>query len=288
MIAEPSRTKSRRPSGAGPWPFLALALAFSWLFWIPAALIGQDIWAGPQVWLLYIGGLGPVAAALLLLYGAGDPTQQRDYWRRVFDYRRIRGGWQAAVWLMWPGLRLLALLLAVWTTGATPDLAPLRELLRAPGWLLAQLLFWLVFGPIPEELGWRGYALDRLQGRFDALISSLILGAVWAMWHLPLFFIRGTYQHSEVGLGSAWFWLFVVNLIAGSILYTWVYNNTQRSILSAILFHFTTNAAGEMLPLSLQGEYINAALVIVAAAIVTLVWGRRTLARRAYSRPHSR
>jgi membrane protease YdiL (CAAX protease family) len=86
----------------------------------------------------------------------------------------------------------------------------------------------LFFGPVPEELGWRGCALDRLQERDSALISSLIIGGTWALWHLPLFFIAGTYQHG-LGVGTPAFWLFMVTKFPDSILMTWIYNNTRRS-----------------------------------------------------------
>ena len=96
------------------------------------------------------------------------------------------------------------------------------------------LLPLLILGPLSEELGWRGYALDRLQTRWNSLVSSLIVGSLWALWHLPLFHIPGTAQN----LYDLTFPGFFVGLLALSVLYTWVFNNTSSSIWSAVFFHW--------------------------------------------------
>lgn len=100
------------------------------------------------------------------------------------------------------------------------------------------------------------------------------------MWHFPQFFVRGTYQHG-LGFGSPSFWMFVVGgTTVSSILYTWIYNNTGRSTLSAILFHFMQNFTRELFELSARAELISCALTIVAAGLVVAIWGPRTLTRR--------
>jgi membrane protease YdiL (CAAX protease family) len=99
---------------------------------------------------------------------------------------------------------------------------------------LGSFLQLLIIGPLSEEIGWRGYALEKLQTRWSALTSSLIVGLVWALWHLPLFMMVGTSQH-ELGVS---FTGLLITLMASSILYTWLYNNTKRSLWSAILLHW--------------------------------------------------
>jgi membrane protease YdiL (CAAX protease family) len=79
--------------------------------------------------------------------------------------------------------------------------------------------------------------------KWNALTSSLILGAAWTVWHLPLFFIQGSYQHS-LGLGTVRFWLYMMDKVPQSVLMTWIYNNNRRSTLSAILFHFSNRSGG--------------------------------------------
>jgi hypothetical protein len=107
-----------------------------------------------------------------------------------------------------------------------------------------------------------------------------MIGVVWSLWHVPLFFIGGTYQAEQVGLGTQRFWFFLLTIVVESVLITWIYNNTNRSTLSAILFHFVGNSFGELFALSAQAEVYNFALGILAAVAVIVVWGPRTLARR--------
>lgn len=129
-------------------------------------------------------------------------------------------------------------------------------------------------------MGWVGYELDRLQAKYNALKSSLILGAFWLLWHLPLFFIEGSYQHSEVVFASLRFWLtFVPGIISLQILQTWIYNNTGRSTLTAVMIHFMVNFNGEMLDLSSIHEYMRSFWSILFTVVIVLIWGSKTLTR---------
>ena len=99
---------------------------------------------------------------------------------------------------------------------------------------LGSFLPLLIFGPLSEEIGWRGYALDRLQTKWNAFVSALIVGLVWGLWHGPLFAMVGTSQH-ELAIPFAGF---LVGMMAVSVLFTWLHNNTAGSIWTAIFFHW--------------------------------------------------
>jgi membrane protease YdiL (CAAX protease family) len=151
--------------------------------------------------------------------------------------------------------------------------------MKQPWLIVPTLLFWLLFGPVPEEPGWRGYALDGLQDRRSALWASLIVGSVWSVWHLPLFFIEGTWQAEAVGLGTQRFWLYMLAMVVESVLYTWIYNNTNGSTLAAILFHFVGNAFGELFALSERAEVYSFILGVATVVAVIVIWGPRFLSR---------
>jgi membrane protease YdiL (CAAX protease family) len=140
------------------------------------------------------------------------------------------------------------------------------------------IVFRLFFGPIPEEPGWRGYALDGLQARMNALSASLILGIVWSLWHL-VFFIEGTWQAEQVGLGTQRFWLFMLSIVIESSLYTWIYSNTKQSTLSAILFQFVGNAFGELFALAERAELCSFFVAGAIVSCVVIIWGPKTLIR---------
>jgi membrane protease YdiL (CAAX protease family) len=273
---------------SSPWAYFALVYIFSWVFTIPAALSGASLRESPTLMVIYgLGGLGPAVSAILLTYLTQGREGRRDYWQRIVGFRRIPLRWYGVIFLTVPAITALAALVDRLLGGQGLRLEAAARFLEQPLQVLPFALFILLFGPLPEELGWRGYVLDRLQARrcpafieeWSALASSLILGAAWALWHLPQFFIKGTYQHG-LGVVSLSFWIFMLALVVGSILYTWIYNNTGRSTLSAILFHFMQNFTGELFELSVRAELYSFLLMIVAAMLVVVVWGPRTLTRR--------
>jgi len=193
--------------------------------------------------------------------------------RRGVNYR-FGKEWHIPVFLLFPAVTGAALLLATLSGEAAPDLSVLSNPL-----LIVVAFFYIFFlgGPLEEEFGWRGYALDRLQARYNALISSVILGFIWGLWHLPLFFIptQTIYYQKPI-------WGMMVSLVLYAILFTWIYNNTGGSILAAMLFHTMGNLSHFMLP-TLQTDlgslYYLIILLITAIAVLT-VWGPKNLVRQ--------
>ena len=169
------------PARSGAWLFFGLAFGWTWLFWMLAAILNIGAQA-PSGRVLVVGGLlGPMLAGIGLASLGGE--SRRDYWKRVVDGRRIPACWLAAILLFAPCLMALAILVDV-AAGNEATLAAITgraaPFVAAPWTLAPFLLRVLVYGPLPEELGWRGYALDRLQAAHKPLAASLILGAVWA------------------------------------------------------------------------------------------------------------
>jgi membrane protease YdiL (CAAX protease family) len=254
--------------------YFGLALGWSWAFW--AASIAWHPGADPvRSPLFLLAGAGPPLAAVLLTQLREPPPVRRDYWLRVADPRRIRGMWWAAALLLHPALVALAIAADALLGGAPPSL-------RLPsGWpaaLPALVFFVFWFGPLPEELGWRGFAQDRLQVRWSALRASLVLGAVWALWHLPLFLVPGTFQ-AGLRLGSGRSFVFLASMVPLSVLIGWIYANTRRSTLSAVLVHFSGNLSGELFPKTDRVAAIELVLLSLAAAAVTWRWGAARLSR---------
>jgi membrane protease YdiL (CAAX protease family) len=261
------------------YAFLGLALAFSWfVFWGPLALFKipsisfvSDI-KGPTwaIALFLVGGFVPSLLAVFLTWKKEGLSGLRILGQRIIQFKL---GWR------WYGYTLLIVM-----AGTTGQLAIYKLLGNNFNGILflAQLgnsLPLLILGPLSEEIGWRGYALGRLQTRWNALTSSLIVGLVWAMWHLPLFMMAGTSQH-ELGLP---FIGFMVGFMANSILYTWLYNNTKQSLWSAILLHWLYTYAVQVVytgvnrsPLYNWLEYLP---YVVIAIVVVFIWKPQTLSR---------
>ncbi len=137
-------------------------------------------------------------------------------------------------------------------------------------------LFWLigsvVIGSIGEELGWRGFALPHLQSRFSALGSSLILGVFWGFWHLPIYLLIGL-EEGQFDLLN--FLSFILLTVFISIIITWIVNNTNGSVLGAIIFHASFNFSlalfVEILGLIQLQWYFLAIIILYSIYAITLV-----------------
>jgi len=263
---------------AAPWIYFVATFVWTWLFWGVAVATGATVETAAGGIPMLLGVMGPMVTGIAFTYLTRDAAGRRDYWKRIIDFKRIPGKWYLVIFLFVPILNILAALLDVVTggIGATWGEAA-RNVLTNPSSIVLSLLFSSLI-PFIEELGWRGYVLDRLQEKQSALMSSLILGVVWSVWHLPLFFVQGTYQ-AGLGVGTLAFWLFILGVLPLSLPFTWIYNNTNRSTLAVILFHSMVNFTGELIALSERAETYTIALWFVAAIGITAIWGAKTFTR---------
>jgi membrane protease YdiL (CAAX protease family) len=275
------RKKSPLPAStlSSPWFFFLLTFAWTWGFWVPTALSGRGVTTTLGAMGFALGGFGPMLAGIGCSYANRGTAGWREYWERVIDPRRIEVPWFAVILLFIPLLTALAASLDIFSGGSGAAWEPAAaQFALQPAAIIPFALYLFFAGPFVEELGWRGYVLDRLLTRWNALMSSLILGVIWALWHLPLFFIQGTYQYNQ-GLLSQSFWLFAANIISSAVLITWIFNNNQRSTLAAMLFHFMVNLTGELIAATPRTDVYATVLWVLAAGIVIAVWGTKTLVR---------
>ena len=145
--------------------------------------------------------------------------------------------------------------------------------------LLESFLWILLFGgPLNEEPGWRGFALPRLQSRYSPLVASIILGAIWGFWHVPLHFM-GVYYGGALGS--------VIRLqeIPRAILFTWLYNRTKRSLLIVLFFHAAINTTSLFLSRSFEITFLLCILLAIAVVVTDKMWQRLPSSDRALERP---
>jgi membrane protease YdiL (CAAX protease family) len=267
--------------------FFLLAFALSWSVWIPAALASRGLFplqVSPMLTSV-LGTFGPSLAALILLGVTAGKKGVTALLRRLWLWR-VGLHWYAFV-LLWPALLSLAASgLAVLFGSPAPDFAhpPLLRFASLPpqvngiGLLVllpvAFLQQFFLGSSMGEELGWRGYALPRLQARHSALLASIVLGLLWGLWHLPLFLTQGD-ERASIPFG--WF---LVSIVLAAIVYTWVYNHTQGSLLIALLFHTTTALTGSFLSSAATTPVFEVGVQLVAVSILVLVTGPTTLSRQ--------
>jgi membrane protease YdiL (CAAX protease family) len=225
-------------------------------------------------------GWGFIFVSLLmtgLTLGKGEMVK---LFKRYFIWRVDWKWWMVALLLL-PALRFAAVLVTSWLTRVPTDFThPLiHDVVPLDAPLLALVVPWILFEILTngEEIGWRGYVLPRLQATYNALVSSLIVGVIWSVWHLPKFF--GTGLSGE----RSFFWFTVAHL-ALAVLYTWLYNNSRGSLLLVVLFHATANTAGMFLPVqfAIPGgivQNVEIVLYVIAAVVVIKFAGAAQLSR---------
>ena len=194
---------------------------------------------------------------------------------------RVGWKWYLAPFLLAPALIVGGVYLNAALTGVPPDFSTVMayEIFGKSAYLpLFILPFFMVdFIANGEEIGWRGYVLPRLQAKYGALTSALILGVIWGFWHLPKYL-----THWDT-VSFAWF---MAHTTIVSVLYTWLYNGTKGSLLLVTLFHAASNATGVFMPMANtvssgnMGAYIIFILLEMAAAIIiVIVTGPERLSR---------
>ncbi len=264
-----------RKQGFDLWGFFAISHGWSWAFWSIPVINGGNAWDYPNLLFIYLGGLGPPLAAILMTYLTMDRPALAELLLRVVDVRRIAPRWYAPIFLLVPLVTLTAIVLGVLTgvPAETIKAGAVSELPTLPSELISFVIFTFLFGPLPEEIGWRGYALDRLQKRWSAITASVILGVAWGAWHIPLFFMSGYYGTD----GSPDPLLFFYNITLASILLTWIYNNNHRSVLAPALFHFMINFTGSVVSIPLSVDIYKACIMTGVVLFVILFWHPGTL-----------
>ena len=225
-------------------------------------------------------GWGFIFVSLFMTWLTLGKGEMLKLFRRFFLWR-INWKWWLVALLLLPALQFTAVLLTPLLTGIPVDYSHpmIRDVVPLEAPLLALIVPWILFEILTngEEMGWRGYVLPRLQARYNGLVSSLIVGMIWGVWHLPKFLGAGTNSERS-------FTWFVVAHLALAILYTWLYNNTRGSLLLVTLFHASGNTAAMFRPISfaaIGGIVPNLMIVlyILAATVVTVVAGPAQLSR---------
>jgi membrane protease YdiL (CAAX protease family) len=252
--------------------FFIMAFVFSWIAVTPL-LLNPALPAEP---FMILGALaGPTLSAVIVLAYLEGRAGLKRFFKRYIQWR------EGIIWWL---IVLFGILIALTLTAAvivSPSI--LSEFLRNIGLILPTyimtLIVGVILGPLWEEPGWRGFALPRLQSRYGALVGSMILGVLWALWHIPGY-LGGWMASSFLAL--------LVYCVGMSILFTWIYNHTHGSILLMILFHSSSNAAisvgARVLPANLApgmralvfGGWIPAIMSVLLALLV-LVFTRGRL-----------
>ncbi|UCC86517.1 MAG: CPBP family intramembrane metalloprotease [Anaerolineales bacterium] len=266
-----STSKNRSPA-----IFLWLVFLFSFPFWAmgPVAerfLDHEELLMGLPISSLMV--FAPAIAAVVLVRREKGPGAVKELLKRAFDYKEIkRKAWYVPIFFLMPAMMVVQY---GW-----------MKLMRVPlpdpqlPFLMVPVSFGMFFiAALSEEVGWQGYAIEPLQNRWNALTASVILGIIWAGWHIvPLI---------QAHRAPVWITWQCITMVVARILIVWLCNNTGKSVSAAILFHAMINVSTVLLPNYgwPYDPFVALIILAVAAALVTFLWGPKTLASYRYARP---
>ena len=236
------RRKDRKP-----WRYFLLTFAYSWVIWIPSVLDGIGIelplnMTGYSTVVVIIGAFAPLLAAITLIVREEGWKGTRVFLRQALD-THIRPVFLVVALALPVLIHLIAHYLAL---GVGLDVAKTLFPAEAPAapivLAIPYFILMVVIGGGQEEFGWRGYAQEPLQERIGIIPASLVIGVIWGIWHLPLWFMRGD-------LHSAYSFLaFVMMTTSISIIYAWLYNSSGKKLIVVMFFHAMNNTAAPLLP----------------------------------------
>jgi membrane protease YdiL (CAAX protease family) len=271
--------------------FFVLAYAVSWLLWSPMVIFKLPVFNpathAPSLYILPGIAIGVTGSAFLMTAVTQGKAGVHRLLQRLVWWR-VGLPWYAVAILLIPLTEILVAA-AIEGPNVLGALSP-SALIFYPAAYAAHFFF----GPLFEESGWRGFALPRMQHRYGPLLGTLLLGILWSAWHfflyIPVWFQSGSIVEGLLGTG-----MFVVTTTALTFIFTWLFNNTQASLLLAILLHGSVDGTATYLQVLadrgiISADAANTSLVLgtligcVVWAVILIVATRGKLSNRRYQR----
>jgi membrane protease YdiL (CAAX protease family) len=255
--------------------FTLLTCLFSWAAWLPViSSLQTDIFKSTSgvLLLFFLGAYMPSLMGIALTYFYEKGPGLKVLFRRAFSIRVGVLPLLAAL-VVGPVLYVVATMLYVMAGGnvgaVNYGLLP---------WIPLVFIVPIIFGPLAEEFGWRGFALPQLDHQNKAIVASLILGVVWALWHAPLFWAATGTSISGFPVTFASVGLFFAMVIGASFLHTWLFNYAKGSVFTAIMLHLSMNACGTITnmlfpEMSLEQKYAHYQYFVMAIWVLVAMVG---------------
>ena len=260
--------------------YFVIAYLISWAIWIPMAALGARVYQG-AAWPTHTPGLvGPIAAAFVMWAVVGGRPAIKELLRRMVRWR-VAPRWYLVALSPLAFFAIAAVAMAASGQG-WPDLAELGSFSGLP--TVAAPVMWLLLlvAAYMEETGWRGFAVPQLPKSRSLLTTALIVGILWASWHLPSMLVIENYRE----LGAGFLPGFVIGIVAGSVFLAWLYRASGGSILIVSVWHATFNLfSGTAAAHGLVAAVVSTGVMLCAVVVVGLevrAWmrSRRSLRSR--------
>jgi membrane protease YdiL (CAAX protease family) len=247
-----------------PVLFFVLAYLFTWMFWIPAVFVPENI----GIILMLIGLIAPAVISTIFVLASDSEALKQDLKNKVFGFYKVK--WQNVILaIIVFAMIIVASILLSLLFGQSIEQLAFTEDFSFTGVGIAGAFITILVASIIEEVGWKGYCEDSIGDYMNWFWESMIFGVLWSLWHLPLLFIPGTYQ-----AGLMVNPLYVVNFFISGVpmgfIITWVYLVSDRSILACMVFHLFVNFMQEKIAMTPETKCVETIVATIATIVIVL------------------
>ncbi len=249
-----------------PVRFYLTVFGFTWGFWLIALLFKNNT---PLMFaFMVLGVASPAVIAVITVLTSKNEMLIDDFKRKLIRFYRIRPLSIVKAVLLFGVVIVLSIGTSVLFGGSASQFSFTEDFSFSIGGTSALLT--ILIASVIEEVGWRGYGEDAVGSYHSWFNESLIFGCIWACWHIPLFWIPGTYHYGLKEMGALYMINFLLSAIPVDFLQTWVYVKNNRSMLATILFHLFLNIMQEKIAMTPETKIIETAFVAAAAVFVVV------------------
>ena len=249
-----------------PGRFYVVSFAATWGFWLMAILFCEGL--SCTLGMLF-GLLSPAAVAVITVFTSGNRELKADFKRKIFGFYKLKPLNLLIAILTFLAVVAVSILVSS-LFGQSLEQFSFTDDFSFTGAGLASAMLTILLASVIEEIGWRGYGEDAIAQYTSWFKESIIFGCVWALWHLPLFWIPNTYHYGLRMLGVGYMLNFFISVVPFGFFTTWVYVKSGRSMLASIIFHLFVNFAQERIAMTPQTKCVESLVVTAAAVIVVL------------------
>jgi membrane protease YdiL (CAAX protease family) len=245
-----------------PLRFYLIVFAATWGFWIPAVFMKDEY----RYLFMLLGLFVPAVTALITVLASKNAALKKDLRDKLFGAFRVKPKIVIAAIASFFAIIAASILLSTFAGQSLGQFSFTADFSFSISGVPS--LITIVLAALLEELGWRGYAEDAIACYCSWWKESIIFGIIWALWHLPLFFIPGTYHYNILQQSPLFMANFFVSIMPLGFMVTWVYVKNNRSIFASILFHFFVNLLQEKVAMTQTTKCVETMVLFAAAAIV--------------------
>ena len=248
-----------------PVRFYLITFTCTWLWWLFAILFNEGI--GLYIG-MFLGMASPAVVAVVTVFTSKSKALINDFKEKLIGFYRIKLKYIIIAVLIFAMIVAASIGTSVLFGSSIKQFSFTEDFSFSIGGTSALLT--ILLASCIEEFGWRGYGEDAVGAYNSWFKESIIFGCIWSLWHVPLFWIPGTYQYGLKEMGIIYMLNFLFSVIPLDFLQTWVYVKNNRSMLATIIFHLFINIMQEKINMTPETKCIQTIFVIIAAIIIVV------------------